>query len=94
MTHEKGLDDDIADKIGEYVKHKGIYWFPCINVDTTTAHIQHVRISGGPDLLDKLTADATLTANESAKQGLADMNLLFTLLGAYDVLNRVSKFIS
>ena len=93
MTNEKGLDAKIADRIGEYVKHKGIYWLPCINVNTTTAHIPHDRISGGPDLLDRLTADASLTENESAKQGLADMKLLFTLLGAYDVLNRVSKII-
>ena len=25
MTAEKGLDPETADKIGEYVKHKGMY---------------------------------------------------------------------
>ncbi|KAJ7049468.1 histidyl-tRNA synthetase [Mycena amicta] len=67
MTVEKGLDEAVADKIGEYVKLKG-----------------------GPSLLDQLSADATLTANESAKQGLADMSLLFTFLKAYDVLDKLS----
>ena len=30
MTDEKGLDPAVADKIGEYVKHKGMWltWFP------------------------------------------------------------------
>ncbi|KAF9461940.1 hypothetical protein BDZ94DRAFT_1310139 [Collybia nuda] len=67
MTDEKGLDAAIADKIGEYVKHKG-----------------------GPTLLDQLTSDASLMANQSAKQGLADMSLLFTLLRSYKVLDRIS----
>jgi hypothetical protein len=48
--------------------------------------------TGGPSLLDHLTADASLTANESAKQGLADMALLFSLLRAYNVLDRVCSF--
>jgi histidyl-tRNA synthetase len=28
MTEEKGLDPVVADKIGEYVKHKGKFVFP------------------------------------------------------------------
>ncbi|KAF8239039.1 histidyl-tRNA synthetase [Tricholoma matsutake] len=67
MTEEKGLDPAVADRIGEYVKHKG-----------------------GPSLLDQLTADATFMANENAKQGVADMALLFKLLRAYNVLDRIS----
>lgn len=66
MTEEKGLDGVIADRIGEYVKHKG-----------------------GPELLAQLKADTTLTANKNAKEGLADMAILFTLLRAYKVLDRV-----
>ncbi|KAG1879642.1 histidyl-tRNA synthetase [Suillus tomentosus] len=67
MTEEKGLPSDVADKIGEYVKHKG-----------------------GPSLLDILKADATLMANPSAKQGISDMDILFTLLRAYKVLDKIS----
>ncbi|KAG1750296.1 hypothetical protein EDD22DRAFT_916582 [Suillus occidentalis] len=67
MTEEKGLSSDVADKIGEYVKHKG-----------------------GPSLLDLLKADATLMANPSAKQGITDMDILFTLLRAYKVLDKIS----
>ncbi|KAI6031131.1 hypothetical protein PISMIDRAFT_671754 [Pisolithus microcarpus 441] len=68
MTDEKGLSADVADKIGEYVKHKG-----------------------GPALLDQLKADETLMSNPSAKQGLQDMELLFTLLKAYNnVIDKIS----
>ncbi|CAA7269768.1 unnamed protein product [Cyclocybe aegerita] len=67
MTEEKGLDPSVADKIGEYVKHKG-----------------------GPELLSLLEGDATLTANASAKQGLSDMSILFTLLKAYGIIERIS----
>ena len=67
MTEEKGLDGDIADKIGTYVVLKG-----------------------SRELLEKLQADATLTANESANQGLADMELLFGYLTTFQVLDRIS----
>ncbi|KAF8630694.1 hypothetical protein AX15_002768 [Amanita polypyramis BW_CC] len=67
MTEEKGLDPVVADKIGEYVNHKG-----------------------REELLVRLLADTTLTSNPSAKQGLADMELLFTLLEAYKVSDRIS----
>ncbi|KAF9268691.1 histidyl-tRNA synthetase [Marasmius fiardii PR-910] len=67
MTEEKGLDPAVADRIGEYVKHKG-----------------------GPTLLEQLLADTTLTANPRAKEGLEEMSLLFTLLRAYDVVDKIS----
>lgn len=67
MTEEKGLDGDVADRIGEYVVLKG-----------------------SRELLEKLQADAKLSSNESAKAGLADMDLLFTYLKTFGVLERVS----
>ncbi|TDL26414.1 histidyl-tRNA synthetase [Rickenella mellea] len=67
MTEEKGLEAAVADRIGEYVKHKG-----------------------GPDLLERLQADSTLTLNKKAKEGLDDMALLFTLLKAYKVIDKIS----
>ncbi|ESK93633.1 histidyl-trna synthetase [Moniliophthora roreri MCA 2997] len=67
MTEEKGLDPAVADRIGEYVKHKG-----------------------GPSLLEQLLTDSKLTANASAKQGLEEIGLLFRLLSAYDIIDKVS----
>ncbi|KAF2754303.1 histidyl-tRNA synthetase [Pseudovirgaria hyperparasitica] len=67
MTEEKGLDGEIADKIGEYVKLKGTR-----------------------DVLDKLNSIEALQANESAKQGLADMTLLFSYLETFGVLDNIS----
>jgi len=67
MTEEKGLEGDVADRIGEYVVQKG-----------------------GRSLLDTLRKDEKLQANASAKAGLADMDLLFTYLDSFSVLERVS----
>ncbi|KAH9486033.1 Histidine--tRNA ligase, mitochondrial [Psilocybe cubensis] len=67
MTEEKGLDPAVADKIGEYVKHKG-----------------------GPELLALLEADELLSSNKSAKQGLSEMSILFGLLKAYKILDKIS----
>ncbi|KAH8992394.1 histidine-tRNA ligase [Lactarius akahatsu] len=66
MIGEKGLDAASADKIGEYVKHKG-----------------------GRPLLDQLLADATLTANAKAKQGLDEIGTLFTFLDAYKITDKI-----
>ncbi|KAH9017811.1 histidine-tRNA ligase [Lactarius pseudohatsudake] len=66
MIGEKGLDAASADKIGEYVKHKG-----------------------GRPLLDQLLADATLTANAKAKQGLDEIGTLFTFLDAYKIADKI-----
>jgi histidyl-tRNA synthetase len=85
MTEEKGLDPAVADRIGEYVKHKGIH---CNNSLPPFSQ----STPGGPSLLDQLTADTNLMANESAKKGVSDMALLFTLLRAYNVLDRVRSF--
>lgn len=71
MTEEKGLDAAVADKIGEYVKHKG-----------------------GPELLERLSADESLMANPSAKRGIEEMGVLFKYLGAYKVVDKVLKFYS
>jgi histidyl-tRNA synthetase len=84
MTAEKGLDPETADKIGEYVKHKGM------QSSTPYTIVPESPLSpGGPELLAKLQADSSLTANESAKQGLAEMGILFTLLRAYKVIDKV-----
>lgn len=60
MVDEKGLAEDVANKIGEYVVLKG-----------------------GVDLLEKLQKDELLSANESMKQGMDDMALLFDYLSCF-----------
>ncbi|KAH7060880.1 histidyl-tRNA synthetase mitochondrial precursor [Macrophomina phaseolina] len=67
MTEDKGLDPEVADRIGEYV-----------------------NLKGGEDLLAKLQANETLTANESAKKGLEDMALLFNYLNVFKVMDKIS----
>lgn len=44
---------------------------------------------GNEELLETLQGDETLTANASAKQGLADIAILFKLLKAYGIMERV-----
>jgi histidyl-tRNA synthetase len=44
---------------------------------------------GGRQLLDQFLADATLTANTRAKQGLNEMGILFTFLDAYNITDKV-----
>ncbi|EMD42286.1 hypothetical protein CERSUDRAFT_110813 [Gelatoporia subvermispora B] len=67
MMEEKGLDPAVADRIGEYVKHKG-----------------------GPELLEQLKADASLMGNASAKHGIEEMDILFTFLKSYKVIDKIS----
>ena len=43
-------------------------------------------------MLDQLLADATLTANAKAKQGLNEMGTLFTFLDAYRITDKVVSF--
>ena len=50
----------------------------------------YVVLKGQKDLLAKLMADEALMANESMKAGLADMELLFTYLEAFEALDNVS----
>jgi histidyl-tRNA synthetase len=67
MTEEKGLAEDIADRIGEWVVLRGRH-----------------------ELLEKLRNDEKLSANESMKQGIEDITLLFEYLEAFGALDKVS----
>ncbi|KAG6363182.1 hypothetical protein INS49_008278 [Diaporthe citri] len=67
MVNEKGLGEEVADKIGVWV-----------------------QLKGGKDLLEKLQQDESLAANESMKQGMADMQLLFDYLECFDATKAVS----
>ncbi|RYP65309.1 hypothetical protein DL771_008378 [Monosporascus sp. 5C6A] len=67
MTEEKGLDAEVADKIGEWVVLKG-----------------------QKDLLEKLRSDEKLAANPSMKQGMDDLELMFSYLEAFNALDVVS----
>lgn len=83
MTEEKGLDPAIADKISEYVLHKGRFRVQKVELQVL------MYCSGGPELLDRLLQDATLTANKTAKEGLDEMGILFTFLKAYRISDKV-----
>ncbi len=50
---------------------------------------EYVNQRGLRDLLSSLQSNETLTSNESAQKGLADMELLFNYLEAFDVLDKV-----
>ena len=54
------------------------------------ANVICVRISGGEELVAKLQEDAVLSGNKSAKEGLADMALLFKYLNIFGVTPKVS----
>lgn len=51
---------------------------------------EYVVLKGQTDLLEKLKADTTLTANASMKAGLEDMTLLFQYLEAFNTVSNVS----
>ncbi|TVY28051.1 Histidine--tRNA ligase, mitochondrial [Lachnellula hyalina] len=51
---------------------------------------EYVVLKGQKDLLGKLQADEKLMANASMKAGLAEMELLFTYLEAFNALENVS----
>ncbi|KAI1001283.1 Histidine--tRNA ligase [Podosphaera aphanis] len=51
---------------------------------------KYVVLKGQKDLLSKLLADEKLASNPSMKDGLADMELLFTYLENFDVLKNIS----
>jgi histidyl-tRNA synthetase len=75
MVETKGLAEDVADRIHEYVQLKGTTgWFLTI---------------GGRELLEKLMADIKLTENKSASQGLEEMALLFNYLDALNAAKNV-----
>ncbi|KAJ8507205.1 hypothetical protein ONZ45_g10393 [Pleurotus djamor] len=50
----------------------------------------YVKLKGGPELLETLQNNETLMANVNAKQGVADMAVLFTFLNAYQVVDKLS----
>lgn len=51
---------------------------------------EYVQKRGSRELLTELSNNSTLTANESAKAGLADMALLFDYLEAFGVVDKIS----
>ena len=84
MTEEKGLDESVAEKIGEYVKYKG----------ESHSQLSYYKVSwenaGREELLSRLLDDSSLMSNASAKQGLEEIKLLFDFLKAYNVLDKAS----
>ena len=50
----------------------------------------YVQLKGGRDLLEKLKADTNLQENDSCRQGLSDMTLLFNYIEALNASKNVS----
>lgn len=53
---------------------------------------EYVKLKGGESLLETLTADSALMGNARAKDGINDMGILFRLLKAYQVIDKVRVF--
>jgi histidyl-tRNA synthetase len=91
MTEEKGLDPVVADRIGEYVSLRGkrhtSVTIPCRMV--TDESWRGNATGHGTDLLARLQGDEKLMSIQSAKEGLADMELLFGYLEIFGVLDKV-----
>ena len=68
----------------EMVQDKGLDGAVADRIET------YVMRKGGRELLDRLLADASLTANASAKAGMEDMTLLMDYLDAFGVLGKIS----
>ncbi|KAJ3018772.1 Cytoplasmic and mitochondrial histidine tRNA synthetase [Thoreauomyces humboldtii] len=51
---------------------------------------EYVKLKGSKELCDKLDADAQLTANSNAKEGIAEMRTLLRYLEVFNVLPNVS----
>jgi len=86
MTEEKGLDGEVADRIGEYVKLKGESPFSALFLGDADVR----SVSGGPELVDRLRQDEKLSGHKAAKEGIEDMALLFKYLDIFNVSHRVS----
>ncbi|KAI9168267.1 Cytoplasmic and mitochondrial histidine tRNA synthetase [Blastocladiella emersonii ATCC 22665] len=57
---------------------------------TAEAIGEYVKQKGSKDLVDRLLAHPTLGANELAKKGLEDLQLLFTYLDVFGVTDKIS----
>jgi histidyl-tRNA synthetase len=95
MVEEKGLDAEIADRIGEYVKLKGtvvLIHFDCsLAVPTRCVCVcVLILITGQKELCAALLKDDRLGKNKRSVEGLEQMRTLFEYLEVYGVLDRVS----
>ncbi|KAH8987365.1 histidine-tRNA ligase [Lactarius hatsudake] len=68
----------------EMIEEKGL---DAASADKIGEYVKHKE--GGRPLLDQLLADATLTANAKAKQGLDEIGTLFTFLDAYKITDKI-----
>lgn len=87
MVSEKGLTEEVADKIGQYVGLKGEL---ASNEAVKISVRSLIKIVGNArEVLSKLESDAGLMGIKSAKAGLEDMKLLFDYLEVYGALDKV-----
>ena len=51
---------------------------------------EYVKLKGGMELVDSLSADEALSMNKSAKAALEDMKLLLQYVDLFDIKDKVS----
>lgn len=54
----------------------------------------YVKLNGGTELVEKLSADQELMKNKNVKEALEDMKLLLKYLDLFDVSDKVCAFIN
>jgi histidyl-tRNA synthetase len=74
MVNEKGLDELVADKIGNFVLLKGFI----------------IIILGGKDLCDILLSNESFVKSETAVEGVREMQTLFRYLEVFGISHKVS----
>ena len=52
---------------------------------------EYVKLKGGMELVESLSADEALCENKSAKAALDDMKLLLQFVGLFDITDKVSS---
>ncbi|CAG5993835.1 unnamed protein product [Menidia menidia] len=95
MVNEKGLSEEAADQIGEYVSMKGETSTPDAGgssqrgeTEASDAHTAQNPV-GGMDLAEKLLQDPKMCQSKQACAGLSDIKLLFSYLQLFQVTDKV-----
>lgn len=96
MVNEKGLSEEVADQIGQFVSMQGeqasvkpAVW--CIRICWSWISLTNDVFwpLGGKDLAERLLQDPRLSKNKQACAGLTDMKQLFSYLELFQVTDKV-----
>jgi histidyl-tRNA synthetase len=84
MINEKGLSEEVADRVWSYVQMHGML----SSIDLS----EHAFLSfeGNADLIEQLRNDTQLTSQKAAVEALNDLELLFRYLRLFNVTDKVN----